>query len=147
MSAIRPLSFNTYVFIISSNYTYDFFVLGRQLEELKLDGNPITEIPKYRGAVKHLITSLKHLDGSSIFFSDGNRSAGYGVKHQFRSARGSVAQPGCLSSPEHSSQSGSEWNEISYRWNVQDGALESPAKVIFITIFVLFCGLLNGLCG
>jgi hypothetical protein len=105
----------------------------RKLEDLKLNGNPVTDLPKYRGAVKHLIASLKHLDGSSIFFSDGNRSSGYGVRHQSKVNQHTGNTTRQLS-PEHAKENGSAWNEVSHKWDVQDGVIPpSPSNTFHHT--------------
>jgi hypothetical protein len=54
----------------------------RSLEELSLKGNKVTIAPNYRGFTKHLIASLKQLDGKSLYLRDGNRCPGYGVRFE-----------------------------------------------------------------
>mmetsp|Transcript_27029 Transcript_27029/g.50529 ORF Transcript_27029/g.50529 Transcript_27029/m.50529 type:complete len:893 (-) Transcript_27029:266-2944(-) len=64
MDCIRSLSFNT------------------ALEDLSLKGNKVTLAPNYRGFTKHLIASLKKLDGKALYLRDGNRCPGYGVRFE-----------------------------------------------------------------
>jgi hypothetical protein len=54
----------------------------RALEELSLKGNKVTIAPNYRGFTKHLIASLKKLDGKALYLRDGNRCPGYGVRFE-----------------------------------------------------------------
>jgi len=110
MGSIRPLSFNV------------------SLEELSLVGNSIINIPNYRGTLKHLIASLKYLDGSPLFFRDGNRSGGYGVKFECRKTLSPEYDE--YDSPMRSSvlDSTSEWAEVSMRWQAQDSPAPPPPK-------------------
>lgn len=66
MESIRSLSFNS------------------SLEELSLVDNKVMQAPNYRGALKHLIETLKVLDGKPLYFRDGNRCPGYGVRFECR---------------------------------------------------------------
>ena len=55
--------------------------MSSALEELSLRGNKVTVAPSYRGFTKHLIASLKILDGKPLYQKDGNRCPGYGVRY------------------------------------------------------------------
>jgi hypothetical protein len=100
MSSLRPLSFNI------------------SLKDLNLLGNEITSHPSYSGTLKHLIVSMKYLDGEALYFKDGNRSSGYGVKYDCRKNLEQSSYHEAIRSNEQRTHS--EWNELSVRWDELD---------------------------
>jgi hypothetical protein len=99
MGSLRPLSFNT------------------SLEDLNLIGNEITSQPNYSGALKHLISSLKYLDGEPLYFKDGHRS-GYTIRYDFRKNHEQASFHQALGSIDQ--RTFSDWNDISSRWDELD---------------------------
>lgn len=79
-----------------------------------------------------MITSLKILDGEPLYFKDGNRANGYGVKYDCKKIAEQSTYHEAIRSVEHCTYS--EWNDISIRWNEQDGTIRrnvSSKKVLF----------------
>lgn len=91
------------------------------MSELDLTGNDIIALPNYSGALKHLIVSLKTLDGEPLYFKDGNRANGYGVKYNCRKIAEQSTYHEAIRSIENRTHS--EWNDISIRWDEQDGTI------------------------
>jgi hypothetical protein len=104
MSSLRPLSFNT------------------ALSDLNLLGNEITAHPSYSGTLKHLLVSMKYLDGEPLYFKDGNRSSGYGVKYDCRKNLEQSTYHEAIRPYDQraGAASQSEWNDISIRWDELD---------------------------
>jgi Leucine-rich repeat (LRR) protein len=100
MGSLRPLSFNT------------------SLQDLNLIGNEVTSLPNYSGALKHLISSLKYLDGEPLYFKDGNRSGGYTVRYDCRKNHEQASFHEALGSIDQ--RTFSDWNDISSRWDELD---------------------------
>lgn len=117
MGSLRPLSFNV------------------SLQELNLLGNEVTSYPNYSGALKHLISSLKYLDGEPLYFKDGNRSGGYSIKYDCRKNLEQSSFHEALRSNELN-RTHSEWNDISVRWDELDRPVRrqsvSSKKVLLI---------------
>jgi hypothetical protein len=80
-----------------------------------------------------LVASLKHLDGSPLFFTDGNRGSGYGMKYECKKA---VQSPFSDGLPRSDAIATSEWNEVSEKWRVKDrSGTPSSRRVCISSIY------------
>jgi hypothetical protein len=94
------------------------------LQELHLIGNEIINLPNYTGTLKQFIPCLKHLDGESLYFRDGNhnRGNGYGLKYDCKKIIEQSSFHEAIRSIDHerTPRTHSEWNDISMRWDEQE---------------------------